>query len=236
MDCSNYHDTSSNETSRKNDRNTHSSLIEKEIVNLNSTDKGLFEMKYLGKNIIKHSLVLVPITLILSGCSTITYVEPKSGPVARVRFVTDTDEITIVRSYNSTSCDGEKEMLRLRNGLLLNSTPKRLNMPLWDYHRNAAKEFFVSSNNQQIYMFEGGKTNLSYATSCGVAIKQQFEEGKDYEVSYKWNNSNCYVEVSEIKKNSSGGFDKILLQNKDCKLNNEFSKSCLAKFKELRLW
>lgn len=43
--------------------------------------------------------------LILAGCiGTLTYEEPDSGPRARVRFVTSTERVTVLRSYADTQC------------------------------------------------------------------------------------------------------------------------------------
>ncbi len=187
-------------------------------------------------DIFKHLMLTLPLALTLSGCSTVSYVEPTSGPTARVRFVTDTDQITIVRSYSSTNCDNESEMMRLRNGFLLVGEPRRLGIPLWNYHNNAGKEFLVNSNKPHVYMIEGSEQSYRQIRKCGTAIKQKFEEGKDYEISYKWNFSNCRVEVSEIKKDELGEFKKVILQERNNKLTPEFSKSCLSEFKKLRLY
>jgi hypothetical protein len=40
----------------------------------------------------------------------------------------------------------ETEWMRLRDGYLTNSQPKKLGMPLWNYHENAAKEVYVEAN------------------------------------------------------------------------------------------
>lgn len=185
---------------------------------------------------INNLLFLLFLTRIISGCSTVSYVEPKSGPIARVRFVTDTDGIAAVREYASTNCDNEKEMMRLRNGYLLNSNPKCLGIPLWNYHKNAAKEFFISANIPHVYMVYGSEITGSTIYRCAVILSQEFEEGKDYEIYYKWNASKCSVDISEIKKNDLGIAEKILLQKRTNKLNNDFSLSCMKVFKNPRLF
>lgn len=182
--------------------------------------------------VLKHVLLVLLLALTISGCSTITYKEPKSGSVARVRFVSDLEGVTVVRGYSSTECDGEHEMMRLRNGFFINSDPRRLGIPLCDYHKNAAQEFFISAGVPQIYMFDATLYKNSSIYQCGVVVQQKFEEGKDYEVSYKWNNFNCNVEVSEIKANDSGRAEKVMLQKRDNRLN----QSCLTAFKKKRFW
>ena len=57
--------------------------------------------------IIISKIALLSLVLIIAGCASVTYEEPKSGPVARVRFVTNNDGTTIVRSYSSKECDEE---------------------------------------------------------------------------------------------------------------------------------
>ena len=182
-----------------------------------------------------HNILLLLLTLTITGCASVTYEEPTSGPIARVRFVTDMEMVTVVRGYKSKECDDEHEMMRLRNGFVFNSDPRCLGIPLWDYHENGAKEFYIRAGVPQVYMFEGAKGNRIIC-KCGVVIQHTFEEGKDYEVSYKWNNCNCNVEVYEIRKNIVGNAEKILLQNRDRNLPSDFSKTCLAKFKEVLLY
>lgn len=186
----------------------------------------------------KKNLVLICRVLLLmlvgSGCSSITYKEPESGPKARVRFATDSESVTTVRSYSSTKCDNEQHMMGLRKGFLLNPNEKQLGIPLWDYHKNAAKEVFVTANIPQIYLFASNKEiyymRNQYLLNCGVFIKQQFEAGKDYEISYKWDNNKCFAEISEIKLNSSGNYEKVLLQKRGSELTNDFSKICFTYF------
>ncbi|CZF81822.1 hypothetical protein GCE9029_02849 [Grimontia celer] len=89
------------------------------------------------------SLVLAGMTF--SGCSTISYEEPTEGPLAKVRFSTDFESIVHVSGYKNLNCEGESEWMRLRNGFLLNSSPKTLNIPLSDdLHENSFKEFCFS--------------------------------------------------------------------------------------------
>ncbi|MBW8308790.1 MAG: hypothetical protein K0M45_04000 [Candidatus Paracaedibacteraceae bacterium] len=180
-----------------------------------------------------HS-VLLPLALIITGCAGVSYQDPKSGPVTRVRFVTDTTGPVAVRSYASKECDGEYRMMDLRNGVLLGSEPRRLGIPLWNYHTNAAKEVLIRAGIPQFYMFQGVENSRNYIKSCGIVVQQKFEEGKDYEVSYKWSRQNCKLEVYEIKTNASGDAEKILLQKRDNRLDSDFTQSCLAKFKQQR--
>ncbi|AIK96553.1 hypothetical protein [Candidatus Odyssella acanthamoebae] len=180
------------------------------------------------------NIVLFPLALTIVGCTSVSYEEPKSGPVARVRFVTNRDGITVIRSYKSKKCDGGHEMMRISNGFDFNSSLRRLGIPLWDYHHNAAKELFIRANIPQVYMFQSAAQSGSYIYKCGVFVQQKFEEGKDYELSYKLDNNNCNLEVYEIKTNASGNPEKVLLQKRDKQLLPDFSESCLVKFKQPR--
>ena len=81
-------------------------------------------------------------------------------------------------------------------------------------------------------LFNGFKVDSHSFYRCSVAIEQIFEEGKDYELSYKWlNNRSCNLEVFEVKTDDKGNPDRILLYEKDNTLPFNFSKSCLTKFK-----
>jgi hypothetical protein len=179
--------------------------------------------------------------LFMFGCSTIRYTEPTTGPRARVRFAVDTEEITVVWGYETEDCEKEEEWMRLRNGTLLNSSPKTLGMPLWHYHENAAKEFYFSTERPLIVMFKGSEAvpNAYSITgydiyACAVPIIYQLEE-KDYEASFKWHRQNCMVFLFEIVKSESGNYEKKLLKTfgKKALFNNE---GCMKAFKKLRLY
>lgn len=184
--------------------------------------------------------IVLPVVMIVSGCSTVSYVEPKTGPVARVRFATDTPHITTIYEYSSKNCDGEKEMMRLRRGFLFNSDPRRLGMPLWTHHHNSAKEFFVTPDEPHLYMIKSENIYSTYPRltkiSCAVVISQEFENSKDYEIEYKWNKSRCYANIYKINKKENGEPEKFLLKKISNQLNDGFSKTCLKVFKSTKLW
>lgn len=179
------------------------------------------------------NIAFLVLSLITSGCTpSVTYVEPKTGPLARVRFVTADNGVTVY-SYSSKECNGEKEMMRLINDIALNSDPRRLGMPLWDYHKNAAKEFYVTAGIPHIYMFKSGTLSGRLQTRCGAFMQQTFEEGKDYELKLT-NSTRCILEAYEIRMNASGSAEKVLLQKIDNKLSPDFSKACITNFKQHR--
>jgi|GEM_PF-2600725 len=192
--------------------------------------------------LLQKILLLLPLVATLSGCvSIVSYKEPKSGPTARVRFVSDTSNvITTIREYDSTNCDNEKEMMRLRKGFLLRSDPRTLGMPLNNYHENAAKEFLVTAGVPHVYMFTHANISSSgsyvITKSYAVILYQKFEKDKDYELSYKENRSKPYVEVSEIKTDSNGVSKKIFVQRVTSRLHSEFSNACMNAFKKKRFW
>lgn len=142
--------------------------------------------------------------MLLCSCSTISYEEPQDGDRARVRLVTDSESITVIRSYTNDSCENESELMRLKNGFLVNSSPKLLNMPLWDYHKNAAKEFYFEANEEHYLMFFGAETIGTTTYSCAVPTAVKFEPDKDYELSYRFGLSSCFVELSELVKSGTG--------------------------------
>lgn len=114
------------------------------------------------------------LSLTMAGCTSVTYQEPKMGPMARVRFATDTTNVTVVRGYGSLRCDNEHEMLRLRKGFVFNSGPRRLGIPLWLYHKNAAKELFIRPGIAQVYVFVGAKNIHPIYYTCGVMVQKIF--------------------------------------------------------------
>lgn len=84
--------------------------------------------------------------ILLAGCVPTLSHEPESGPRARVRFSTDSPGVTFIYQYRDVDCkQDELELGRLRNGICLLCSGKRLGMPLWNYHNNAAKEIYVTA-------------------------------------------------------------------------------------------
>lgn len=183
----------------------------------------------------RFTFVTILATLSITACSTLTYQEPRTGPLARVRFVTDSNEISVLRTYGDKDCStNEVEWLRLRNGMLVNSSPKRLGMPLWNYHDNAAKEIFVEANKQIYGLFQGGETTALKFYLCGTPFSYSFQEGADYEVRFKWAPKECRVTVAQIVDGSNG----MELRELAAFSNqiNETNKGCLTAFKKPRLY
>ena len=174
-------------------------------------------------------------TLSVAACSTLTYQEPRTGPLARVRFVTDSKDISVFRTYGDMNCStNEVEWLRLRNGILLNSSPKRLGMPLWTYHDNAAKEVFVEANRQIYGLFEGGETRGITIYSCGTPFSYSFQEGSDYEVRFTWAPQECRVTVVQIVDGRTGLEQRELAAFSN--RVNETNKGCLSALMAFRLY
>jgi hypothetical protein len=174
-------------------------------------------------------------SLSVAACSTLTYQEPTSGQRARVRFVTDSNEVSVLRTYGDGNCaTNEVEWLRLRNGPLLNSSPRRLGMPLWSYHANAAKEVYVETNKKIYGIFQGGEYTGVRTYLCGTPFSYSFQENSDYEVRFKWAPKECRVTVSQVADNQKG----FELQELATFSNQatEANKGCLAAFNKPRLY
>jgi hypothetical protein len=176
------------------------------------------------------------VSLWLAGCATLTYQEPTAGPRARVRFVTDTSDLTVLRTYDDSNCTrNEAEWMGLRVGFLFNSSPKSVGMPLGHYHTNAAKEVYVQAGKPIYGFFIGSETPYSFPAPntylCGVPFLYTFSEDKDYEVSFKWNRYDCRVAISEIIHNDLGGH--VLLENVtfDNRVD-EANRGCMAVLKK----
>jgi hypothetical protein len=168
----------------------------------------------------------------LTGCASLSYQEPTEGSRARVRFVSTSESITILRVYDDASCTrNESEWMRLRAGTLINSTPKRLGMPLWNYHKNAAKEVYVAAKKSIHGMFFGGKNIQSTVYSCGVPFSFTFSENVDYEIAYQWRPRLCSVSIAEIvRMNDSWSLKEV---GKFDSLANDLNRGCLKRYKEL---
>lgn len=181
--------------------------------------------------IIKLFFILYSV-LTLFGCATLSYQEPTIGPRAKVRFTTNTYDIMVIRGYSSQGCDNEQELMRLRVGSLINSNPKSLGMPLGDgYHKNAAKEVYMKTNEPHRLMFNGTKSSYKVIHSCGVFVEQEFLPNKQYEMNYIWHNNTCYVSIYEIKNNAQDKWIRDLIRVQDNRIVNE---KCLKVFKQTR--
>ncbi len=169
----------------------------------------------------------------MTGCASISYQEPESGPTANVRFVTDSNSITVVRYYSDMNCSDEQEWMRLRKGYFVNSDPKSLDMPLGDYHKNAFKEFKVDSTKPLTVMFDGDRSNVGGTFSCGSLVNLHMDEGKDYELNYSISFGGCTTDVYEIIENGRNSYKKDLIAKFDNKVPKE-NQACLDAFEKTR--
>lgn len=147
---------------------------------------------------------------LLSGCTMLAYEEPLSGDRARVRFASESPAVTILSSYEGEGCAGEeKEMLRVRDGLILFSKKKKLGIPLNDHRISAYKEVYISTDEPLHAMFFGSRAKGGMVTFCAVPFSVQFEADHDYEVLFDLRKEDqmCMATVSQIV-NVGGKWEK----------------------------
>lgn len=180
-------------------------------------------------------LLLVLVAFLLESCANMSYQEPASGPRARVRFATTTEAISVLRVYEDKNCSiNETEWMRLRNGVLMNSAPKRLGIPLWHHHENGAKEVQVKAEVPTHGMFTGSVSYGARTLRCGVPFSYTFEANRDYEVEFRVSVRKCTVGISEITSNASAV--KINeVASFDNRITDE-NRGCLDQFKKTRLY
>ena len=120
-----------------------------------------------------------------------------AGDEARVRFVTTADSLTLLHRYDDDECkNGEQELARLKNGfLLVNPGPslKKIGMPLWAFHDNAATELPVAAGKRFHGLFYAWRRNVK----CGIPFSFDFKAGRDYEVVYDFPGptANCTAKI-----------------------------------------
>ena len=153
-------------------------------------------------------------------CNSLQYSEPQAGERARVRFATTSESVTVLFGYGDNQCNEENELMRLRNGPLLNSSPKKLGIPLWAFNDNAAKEVYVAADRPFNAMFKGQTlTSATYRTHtwthCGAPFSVTFKANHDYEV--KFEEQRCVLEVNEIIANSRVPVDATFNDNPNCR-------------------
>lgn len=183
-------------------------------------------------------LIIFPM-MWMTACTGLSYQEPMQGPRARVRFVTTSGGLTVLRTYNDINCtQNETEWMRLRVGYVPNSDLKTLGLPLWSYHKNSAKEVFVEANRPITGMFFGAQTIGATRYSCGTPFSFSFLEENDYEVKFQWNPSRlepypCQTIISKFVRDG----EKWYLTEM-AKFDNQINKSnsgCLDQFRRVRL-
>jgi hypothetical protein len=175
------------------------------------------------------------LSLLVAGCAapSLTYVEPTQGERSRVRFATGTSGLTTVRGYDDAGCrTNEKEWMKLIRGQnpLIESTPRRLGMPGWYQHENAAKEVYVEASKAHTLMFIGSETSGTNVYRCGVPLTFKFEKDRDYEVSFHLAPPNCSVTVLQL---STSQPVRTALQTFDNRISDE-TAVCLDQFKKMR--
>jgi hypothetical protein len=175
------------------------------------------------------------LSLLAVGCAapSLTYVEPTQGERARVRLATGTSGVTVVRGYDDSGCrTNEKAWMRLIRGQnpLIESSPRKLGLPGWYHHENAAKEIYVEASREQTLMFIGTETSGNTLHRCGVPLTFRFEKDRDYEVSYHLGPPNCSVTVYQLNAKEPV---RTVLRTFDNRISDE-TAVCLDQFKKMR--
>ncbi|MGC4405421.1 hypothetical protein [Methyloversatilis sp. MC4-4] len=178
-------------------------------------------------------ILVLATSIVTCACSTLVYQEPISGPRARVRFATDSKDISVLRTYSDKNCStNEAEWMRLRNGVLINASPKRLGISLWRDHENAAKEVYVGAGSPIYGLFIGGEMAENMIYRCGTSFLFTFQDAYDYEVRFRWSRKQCYVTISQISDPQSGAEIKQLAEFTN--QVTEANKGCLDAFNAKR--
>ena len=174
---------------------------------------------------------LVLALLSLTGCTSTGYLwyqEPTAGPKARVRFVTTSKGSTDLRVYDDANCTQNGTVwMDLSERSRFGGQLKKLGMPLWNYHENAAKEVYVAANKPIYGMFFGHEYMGSTTYVCAVPFSFTFSENADYEVKYQGGATMCSVSIAQILRAGNnwsltevGKFDnKMNDSNRGCLMN-----------------
>lgn len=124
--------------------------------------------------------------------------------------------------------------MALLDGYLVNSDPRSLGIPLSNYHRNAAKEFYVSTAQPMNIMFVGDMASFNgvsqTTTYCPVMISAPLTPGVDYEFVYVANGArSCIVQMSEIMAGPNGAAQRNVIRTFDNGFD-EVSPGCIDFF------
>jgi hypothetical protein len=206
----------------------------------------------------KKNIWIVPLVfLYMVGCSSaVKLTDATTGSRARVRFVAEvenyTQNYTVVYGYQAENCKDEEKWMVLRKGHYPLSPKKRLGIPLWHYHKNAAKEFHVSTERPLIVMFKSYcyihsislipvppifLSSSARCFICDVPIIYQLEE-KDYEIKFIWpsHRTGCSADIFEIVKFERGVRKKSHLKTFNNKMSFDYADCNSAFEKRRRHW
>ena len=174
----------------------------------------------------------------LSGCASVTYDEPISGPIAHVRFAMHgpssaegfwgaSHNVSIYK-YDTQACDNEDTWLNLSAVGLINNPKRDLGIPLNSFSNSTAKELRVTANFNTTFLFKsnGTQPNAPYRynlnTSCGVPVAARFAENSSYEVLFlEPNFGKCEVILSEIVR-QNGNYVRKRIKNFSNLVGEEF--------------
>lgn len=172
------------------------------------------------------ALMLLAVVVMSAGCASVSYTEPTDGPRTRVRFAVGEatnragavalyQENAVVTGFSDDNCNNSQQWMSLLDGYLVNSDPRSLGIPLSNYHRNAAKEFYVSTTRPLNIMFVGDMASFNgvsqTTTYCPVMISTALTPGVDYEFVYIANGArSCVVQMSEIVTGPAGARRNVI--------------------------
>jgi hypothetical protein len=168
----------------------------------------------------RQALIGAFLAMAVAGCASVNYVEPQDGERARVRFAVGDaareattvalyDENAVVYGFANAECAEDTHWMSLLDGYLVRPDPRRMDMPLWNYHQNAAKEFYVAASRPMHVMFIGSMPTFNGATTttffCPVFVSADLSPGADYELVYRASGGgSCSVEMSQIVATPTG--------------------------------
>ncbi len=143
---------------------------------------------------LRPCVILAAMTL-LAGCGLIAYTEPDSGPIARVRFVNDSNGVVSgLRQYDDDNCaTGEREVARFSRRPLVDNH-KSIGIPNDpDIPEGEKTEIRVRAG-QPFYGVYWSSSTLP--SRCRVAFEFLPEAGRDYEVTFQWDLYQPYCSAS----------------------------------------
>ncbi len=194
----------------------------------------------------KSKLIIIGASLALISCAS-TGIDTRElddldiSSSAQIRFASgDTGPgtflnggpIVSVRKYTDESCTNEKTIAKLRNGPFGGASQDSLNIPLNDFHKNAATEMLIEANKPVTLLFHLENYKGTSVFSCGSIVQTTFQSGKQYELSMDmisgFSSGQCKVDLNEIVStptNSTRSFIKSFDNSAE-----GVSDACIAAF------
>lgn len=148
----------------------------------------------------KLLLIILPAALLAAGCAS-KFVEPVSGPMAKIRIKpAGPVTYTWVHTYEKPDCKGPQWMGSIGDPdkLFPAHNPKGMIGSTAEPHPNIL-ELSIPAQQTTLLFTQHGPHSGGYIRNCKLAVSFLAEVGKEYEVGYGYDSTQCFASVDVLQ-------------------------------------